>query len=177
MNQALDIEIDILSESVVEVLTGKIFKTHVSKASIEFLNKIHKKNGWKFNWKKEAKDPNKLVYKMVLDSNKSILLGLISFEIKQDHVHIHLIENSPENVGKIKVYQGIAGNLFAFACKFSLESGFDGVVSFIAKTNLIQHYFKLVWQYTIFFPEVYEPFIILEVNFQFLFQVTQLVKL
>jgi hypothetical protein len=29
MNQALDIEIDILSESVVEVLTGKIFKTHV----------------------------------------------------------------------------------------------------------------------------------------------------
>ena len=141
MNQALDIEIDILSESVVEVLTGKIFKTHVSKASIEFLNKIHKKNGWKFNWKKEAKDPNKLVYKMVLDSNKSILLGLISFEIKQDHVHIHLIENSPENVGKIRVYQGIAGNLFAFACKFSLESGFDGVVAFIAKTNLIQHYF------------------------------------
>ena len=141
MNQALDIEIDILSESVVEVLTGKIFKTHVSKASIEFLNKIHKKNGWKFNWKKEAKDPNKLVYKMVLDSNKSILLGLISFEIKQDHVHIHLIENSPENVGKIKVYQGIAGNLFAFACKFSLETGLDGVVAFIAKTDLIQHYF------------------------------------
>ena len=141
MNQALDIEIDILSESVVEFLTGRIFKTHVSKASIEYLNKIHKKNGWKFNWKKEGKDPNRLVYKMVLDSNKSILLGLISFEIKQDHVHIHLIENSPENVGKIKVYQGIAGNLFAFACKFSLESGFDGVVSFIAKTNLIQHYF------------------------------------
>ena len=56
-------------------------------------------------------------------------------------MHIHLIENSPENVGKIKVYQGIAGNLFAFACKFSLESGFDGVVSFIAKTNLIKHYF------------------------------------
>ena len=140
MNQALDIEIDILSESVVEVLTGEIFKTHVSKASIEFLNKIHKKNGWKFNWKKEAKDPNKLVYKMVLDSNKSILLGLISFEIKQDHVHIHLIENSPENVGKIKVYQGIAGNLFAFACKFSLETGFDGAVAFYAKTNLIQHF-------------------------------------
>ena len=111
MNQALDIEIDILSESVVEVLTGEIFKTHVSKASIEFLNKIHKKNGWKFNWKKEAKEQNRLIYKIVIEKNKSILLGLISFEIKQDHVHIHLIENSPENVGKIKVYQGIAGNL------------------------------------------------------------------
>ena len=43
MNQALDIEIDILSESVLEVLTGKIFKTDVSKASLEFLKKIHKK--------------------------------------------------------------------------------------------------------------------------------------
>ena len=72
--------------------------------------------------------------------DKSILLGLISFEIKQDHVHIHLIENSPDNVGKIKVYQGIAGNLFAFACKLSLETGFDGVVSFYAKTQLIKHY-------------------------------------
>jgi hypothetical protein len=140
INQALDIEIDALTESVVEVSTGKIFKTDVSKASIEFLKTIHKKNGWKFNWKKEAKEENRLIYKLVLEKNKSILLGLISFEIKQDHVHIHLIENSPENDGKIKVYQGIAGNLFAFACKFSSETGFDGVVSFYAKTQLIEHY-------------------------------------
>ena len=140
MNQALDIEIDALTESVVEVSTGEIFKTDVSKASIEFLKTIHKKNGWKFNWKKESKEENRLIYKLVLEEDKSILLGLISFEIKQDHVHIHLIENSPDNVGKIKVYQGIAGNLFAFACKFSLETGFDGAVAFYAKTNLIQHF-------------------------------------
>lgn len=141
MNQALDIEIDALTESVVEVSTGKIFKTDVPKVSIEFLKTIHKKNGWKFNWKKESKEENRLIYKLVLEKDKSILLGLISFEIKQDHVHIHLIENSPENVGKIKVYQGIAGNLFAFACKFSSETGFNGVLAFIAKTDLIQHYF------------------------------------
>ena len=140
MNQALDIEIDILSESVVEVLTGKIFKTHVSKASIEFMNKIHKKNGWKFNWKKEAKLHNRNIFKLTLKSKRLILLGLLCIETKEDHIHIHLVENSPDNVGRLKIYHGIGGNLFAFACKFSLESGFDGVVSFYAKTKLIEHY-------------------------------------
>jgi hypothetical protein len=30
--------------------------------------------------------------------------------------------------------------LFAFACKISEENNFDGYVSFIAKTELIEHY-------------------------------------
>jgi hypothetical protein len=39
-----------------------------------------------------------------------------------------------------KKYVGIGGNFFAFACKYSQEIGFDGVVAFSAKSNLIQHY-------------------------------------
>ena len=39
-----------------------------------------------------------------------------------------------------KKYEGIGGNLFAFACKYSQEIGYDGVVAFYAKTNLIDHY-------------------------------------
>ncbi len=35
---------------------------------------------------------------------------------------------------------GVAGNLVAFACKLSFESGFDGYVAFTAKTELIEHY-------------------------------------
>lgn len=138
--QEVSIEIDVLSESVVEVSTGKVFKTHISKASEQFLNTIHKKNGWKFNWKKEAKEPNRIVFKMVLDINKSVLLGMICIETKEDHVHIHLAEKFPHEFGISKKYQGIGGNLFAFACKFSLENGFEGVVAFIAKTKLIEHY-------------------------------------
>ena len=98
MNPAIDIEIDALTESVVEISTGKIYKTHVSKATLKFLNTIHKKNGWKFNWKKEEKEINRLIYKLVLKSNKSILLGLISFETKEDHVHIHLVEKTQMNL-------------------------------------------------------------------------------
>ena len=33
----------------------------------------------------------------------------------------------------------MAGNLVAFACKTSFENGFDGVVSFVAKSQLIDH--------------------------------------
>ena len=140
MNREVDIEIDALTESVVEVLTGKVYKTHVSKANLKFLNTIHKKNGWKFNWKKEAKLDTRNIFKLTLLSKKYILLGLICIETKEDHVHIHLVENSPENVGSAKIYQGIGGNLFAFACKESYEKGFNGVVSFYAKTQLIEHY-------------------------------------
>ncbi len=140
MIHLLEIEIDALTESVVEVSTGKIHKTHVSKASLEFLNTIHKKNGWKFNWKKEEKEINRLIYKLVLESKRFILLGLISLETREDHVHIHLVEKAPIEFGISKTYKGIGGNLFAFACKYSQENGFDGVVAFSAKTNLIHHY-------------------------------------
>ena len=140
MTREVEIEIDALTESVVEVSTGKTFKTEVTEVTKEFLNSFHKKNGWKFNWKIEARLNNRNILKLTLHSKKSILLGLICIETKEDHIHIHLVENSPENVGRAKVYQGIGGNLFAFACKKSYEKGFDGVVSFHAKTQLIEHY-------------------------------------
>ncbi len=140
MNREVDIEIDALTESVVEVSTGKIFKTEVTEATMLYLNSIHKKNGWKFNWKKEKKEINRLIYKLVLKSNTSILLGLISLETREDHVHIHLVEKTPNEFGMSKIYKGIGGNLFAFACNYSQEIGYDGVVAFYAKTNLIHHY-------------------------------------
>lgn len=53
---------------------------------------------------------------------------------------MHLIESSKFNKGKGKVYLGVPGNLVAFACKVSLEKGYDGFVAFDAKTSLIKHY-------------------------------------
>ena len=51
-----------------------------------------------------------------------------------------LIESAKFNKGKNKLYRGVAGNLVAFACKLSFEKGYDGVVSFISKTQLTGHY-------------------------------------
>ena len=53
---------------------------------------------------------------------------------------MNLIENASFNKGKKKLYKGVAGNLVAFACKTSFEKKYDGVVSFVAKTQLIEHY-------------------------------------
>ena len=51
-----------------------------------------------------------------------------------------LIESAKFNKGKNKLYRGVAGNLVAYGCKMSFEKKYDGIVSFIAKTQLIEHY-------------------------------------
>jgi hypothetical protein len=53
---------------------------------------------------------------------------------------MHLIESSIFNKGKDKVYLGVPGNLIAYACKVSVEKGYQGFLAFDAKTALIKHY-------------------------------------
>lgn len=59
-----------------------------------------------------------------------------------NHYYIHLIESAPFNTGSPKLYEGVPGNLFAFACKLSYEQGYQGFVAFASKTRLISHYEK-----------------------------------
>ena len=40
------------------------------------------------------------------------------------------------------MYLGVPGNLVAFVCRISFHHGFEGYVSFTAKTQLIGHYEK-----------------------------------
>src|SRR5690606_2109209 len=106
------------------------------------LKNITKKTGWSFDWKGEFKQPQREIYKLTIVNNPNIIQGLVSLEVKSDHVFMHLIESSPFNIGTNKVYLGVPGNLVAFACKLSFQRGGDGYVSFIAKTKLIDHYIK-----------------------------------
>ena len=73
-------------------------------------------------------------------NNPSIIQGLLSIEGKQDHIFMHLIESSKFNKGKDKIYLGVHGNLVAYACKTSIEKGYEGFLAFDAKTSLIKHY-------------------------------------
>jgi hypothetical protein len=104
------------------------------------LKNITKKNGWRFNWKEEFDDPDRAVYKLVILNNVNIIQGLVSLTPTVDHVFMHLIESAPFNIGKSKMYEGVPGNLVAFACRQSFLRGTDGYVSFRSKTNLIDHY-------------------------------------
>ena len=53
-----------------------------------------------------------------------------------------LVESAPFNKGKTRMYSGVAGNLVAFACKLSFQRGHNGNVSFLSKTQLVEHYKK-----------------------------------
>ncbi len=55
---------------------------------------------------------------------------------------MNLLESAPFNIGQDKLYEGVARNLVAYACKVSFQHGFDGYVAFTAKTTLIKHYEK-----------------------------------
>jgi hypothetical protein len=136
----LDFEIDKLTNSIENVVTGDSFSTDVSLVDIQELKGITKKSKWMFDWKFEFKQPERDVYKLTIVNNQSVIQGLISLEIKSDHVYMHLIESASFNKGKSKVYAGVPGNLVAFACKLSFQRGHEGNVSFHSKTQLVQHY-------------------------------------
>ena len=140
--QGLDFEIDKLTNSIENVITGDSFSTDISILATNDLKNITKKQGWLFDWKKEFKEPARDVYKLTIVNNQAIIQGLISLEVKSDHVYMHLLENAPFNKGKIKVYSGVAGNLVAFACKLSFQRGHEGNVSFLSKSQLVEHYEK-----------------------------------
>lgn len=141
-NKGLDFLIDKLTNSIENVVTGDSFATEICILSKDDLKLVTKKNGWLFNWKEEFRMPEREVYKLNIVNNPSIIQGLISLEVKPDHVFMHLIENAPFNKGKTKMYAGVAGNLVAFACRFSFQRGHEGNVSFISKTQLIEYYEK-----------------------------------
>ena len=139
---ALDFIIDKLTNSIENVQTGDTFSTDITLLSTTDLKSVTKKNDWQFDWKYELKQPEREVYKLTITNNISIIQGLISLEIKSDHIYMHLVESAPFNKGKSKVYSGVPGNLVAFACRLSFQRGFEGNVSFISKTQLINHYIK-----------------------------------
>ncbi|HEX5150889.1 MAG TPA: hypothetical protein VFW07_05545 [Parafilimonas sp.] len=138
----LDFEVDFLANSIRNTVSGDSFRTEVLRLTKADLKQVTKKNGWNFNWKTELENNAREVYKLTIVDNPNIIQGLISFTINADHVYMDLLENAPFNLGRNKLYEGVAGNLVAYACKISFQHGFDGYVSFTAKTRLIEHYQK-----------------------------------
>lgn len=70
--------------------------------------------------------------------------GLISATpiIDAKFIFLHLIEKAPHYMGAEKQYDFVSECLLAFMCKASFEMGFTGYVGFMAKSRLIDHYYK-----------------------------------
>ena len=82
--------------------SGDSFATEITLLNKQEIKNISKKNGWRFLWAKEFRMPEREVYKLTITSNQNIIQGLISLEVKPDHVYMHLIESAPFNFGKQK---------------------------------------------------------------------------
>ena len=138
----IDIEIDKLTHSIENVITGDSFPTEVLPLSKPDLVHLTPKNGWKFDWKQEYLQSDRDVFKLTIFGNPTIIHGLISIAQKQGYMEMYLIESAPFNYGKNKMHYGVPANLVAFACKRSFELGFEGFVAFTAKSALMEHYIK-----------------------------------
>jgi len=132
--------IDRLTDSILNTISGDSFQTDISTLKKSDLAYIAQKNDWKFNWEKEFNDMTKEVHKLTIVNNPDIIQGLISISRESDHIFINLLESAPFNLGKNKLYEGVPGNLVAFACKLSFQIGFEGFVAFTAKSKLVKHY-------------------------------------
>ncbi len=96
----LDFEVDFLTNSIRNTVSGDSFQTEVLRLTKADLKQITKKNGWNFNWKKELDDNTREVYKLTIVNNPNIVQGAISFTINTDHVYINLLENAPSIWGE-----------------------------------------------------------------------------
>jgi hypothetical protein len=153
----LNFLVDRLTNSIQNTITGDSFVTDVLRLAKSDLKQITKKNGWNFNWKSELENNKKEVFKLTIVNNSHIIQGLLSISIESDHIYMHLLENAPFNIGSNKIYEGVAGNLVAYACKVSFQHGYDGFVAFTAKTRLISHYEHTLGAYTLGGPRMIIP--------------------
>lgn len=123
---------------LLRVTTGEKVEATIERLSVQEVQRLKGSKQFLFDWSTEAKNE---VYQICLVGEQNIL-GLISLiDVSGElRIHINLIESSKENQGNTKQYDHIPGCLIAFACQMAFEKGYDGFVSLIPKTQLIDYY-------------------------------------
>lgn len=71
----IDIEIDKLTRSIENRITGDSFPTDITLISTKDLKNITKKNGWVFDWKSEFAQKHRELYKLIIVNNPSVIQG------------------------------------------------------------------------------------------------------
>ncbi len=96
--QPFHIEIDKLTRSIENAITGDSFKTEILELTTKDIKSL-RKSDWLFDWKVELKQSGKKVYKLVIIDNPLIIQGLISLQDRDDHIFMSLIESNKFNRG------------------------------------------------------------------------------
>lgn len=124
-------------------ISGERFETVVAEITKKDGPRLDKKL-WSFDWKKEHKQTDRIVYKLTTVENPDVIQGLISVTDAGDHIFVNLVESAVFNRGKDRLYVGVGGNLFAVACQKSFDLGYDGYIVLESKTKLLNYYQDLL---------------------------------
>ena len=135
----IDAQIDGLTSSVVHRPSGRILSTRIVRVSKLTVRQKSEILSWRFDWANEVGHPTREVMALLAESSKRFQ-GLTTVRDDAGFVFVNLLESAPHNVGQNKIFSGVPGNLFAYACSRSFTLGFDGFVGFEAKSELIEHY-------------------------------------
>jgi hypothetical protein len=124
--------------NVLHISSGKVLTVQIESITEEDYKQI-KRSVYYFDWKRE-KEHNVFKLSLLDDSH---IIGLISLKNidSEERIEIRLLAVSKENRGRSKIFEGITGNLIAFACRDAINRyGSNGCVSLYPKTALRQHY-------------------------------------
>ena len=85
----IDIEIDGLTNSIQDRLTGEILETDVFEATLDDIKTL---KNWQFDWQKEFNQFK--VYKLVIRHEPTTIQGLISLQVRKNFVYASLMEKN-----------------------------------------------------------------------------------
>jgi hypothetical protein len=72
-SQYIDIEIDKLTNSLENVITGDSLPTDIVITEMNDFKTVTKKGGWLFDWRNEFKKPDRDVYKLNIVNNQNVI--------------------------------------------------------------------------------------------------------
>jgi len=100
-----------------------------------------KRDGWSFNWIKAYKETPQSIFALIETTNERVH-GVVQLINDDGMLIMQLLELAPYNIGAKKEYSNVAGILIAFACKqaFKLETNYQGYLTFVSKTKLVELY-------------------------------------
>lgn len=122
-------------QSLVERSTGRTYAVAFRTMKPQRLRKLR----WVFDWHVEARVPGAEVFGLFV-TGRRVLQGLVAVRRGVGFYEVLLAESAPQNRGARKEFDGVGKNLFAIACRKSLDAGFGGGIAFTAKSALIRHY-------------------------------------
>lgn len=144
-------EIEIIIDEITPCLKDNMNDTYVDTdyEKIEHISsmiasQMKKYEKWKFDWS-NADLNDCSIYALYVKGSKQTQ-GLIACREYKDqnqtkgYIEVVLAEANPQNVGKNGRYKGIGAHLFSIASRLSFDLGYDGYVTFVSKTDLVQHY-------------------------------------